>query len=79
MVLPNELPAAALDVAQAIARNPPIAVRMTRRLLRETQQVGLETALELSAALQSLAHMTQDHREAIAAFLAKRPPTFHGR
>jgi hypothetical protein len=28
--------------------------------------------------MQSLAHLTEDHREAIAAFFEKRPPQFKG-
>jgi len=34
--------------------------------------------LVLSAAMQSLAHATKDHKEAVTAFLDKRRPTFTG-
>ncbi|MDG1161985.1 MAG: enoyl-CoA hydratase, partial [Burkholderiales bacterium] len=36
----------------------------------------LESLLELSADLQSIAHKTDDHREAVHAFLEKRKPNF---
>jgi 1,4-dihydroxy-2-naphthoyl-CoA synthase len=32
--------------------------------------------LELSAAYQSLAHHTEDHQEAVAAFVEKRNPDY---
>jgi enoyl-CoA hydratase/carnithine racemase len=32
----------------------------------------------MAAAFQSLSHQTADHREAVAAFLEKRPPVFNG-
>ncbi|MBK4721572.1 hypothetical protein JJL56_22200 [Azospirillum sp. YIM DDC1] len=51
---------------------------MTRRLLREGQTVKLDTLLEMSAAMQALADATEDHKEAIAALLGKRPPRFIG-
>jgi enoyl-CoA hydratase/carnithine racemase len=75
----GELIAAAGAMARAVAANPPHAVRMTKRLLREAQTASLQAVLEMSAALQAVAHETSDHAEAIAAFQAKRPPVFQGR
>ncbi|QCP50341.1 crotonase/enoyl-CoA hydratase family protein [Trinickia violacea] len=71
-----ELMAAARAVAGRIAANPPHAVRMTKRLMREARTATLSTILELSAAAQALSHTTPDHAEAVAAFLAKRAPQF---
>ena len=51
---------------------------MTKRLLREGQTATLANILELSAAMQSLAHATRDNDEAIDAFLEKRAPRFTG-
>jgi len=73
-----ELMAEARKLAERIAANPPHAVRMTKRLIREGQNVQLATLLELSAAMQSLAHATADHKEAVAAFMEKRKPEFGG-
>lgn len=73
-----ELMNVARQVADKIAANPPHAVRMTKRLLREGQTATLPAILELSAAMQSLAHATRDNDEAIDAFLEKRPPRFTG-
>ncbi len=78
-VVPDaELLDAARALAGRIAANPPHAVRMTKRLLQEGQHTRLSTVLEMSAAMQSLAHATADHKEAVAAFLEKRKPTFTG-
>lgn len=78
VVADAELMTEARKLAQRIAVNPPHAVRMTKRLLREGRHVQLATLLELSAAMQSLAHATADHKEAVAAFIEKRKPEFDG-
>jgi enoyl-CoA hydratase/carnithine racemase len=54
-------------------------VRLTKRLLRESQRVDLRTSLEMSSAFQALAHHTEDHLEALDAFTEKRPPQYTGR
>ncbi|ADG78047.1 Enoyl-CoA hydratase/isomerase OS=Tsukamurella paurometabola (strain ATCC 8368 / DSM / CCUG 35730/ CIP 100753 / JCM 10117 / KCTC 9821 / NBRC 16120 / NCIMB 702349 / NCTC 13040) OX=521096 GN=Tpau_1419 PE=3 SV=1 [Tsukamurella paurometabola] len=79
VVEPDELLPAARDLAEQIAANPPQALRMTKRLLREGQHLSLDALLELSAAMQAIAHTTDDHREAVTAMLDKRPPEFTGR
>jgi enoyl-CoA hydratase/carnithine racemase len=79
VVAPDQVMAAAREVADKIAANPPHAVRMTKRLLREGQSATLANILEMSAAMQSLAHATRDNDEAIDAFLEKRPPRFTGK
>ena len=78
-VVPDEeLIDAAREVASRIAANPTHAVRMTKRLLRQASHQRLDTILDMSAAMQALAHATDDHREAISAMLQKRPPTYTG-
>lgn len=74
----SDLAAAARAVAGRIAANPPHAVRLTKRLLREGQTASLTSLLELSAALQALVHATVDHDEAVTAFLERREPLFCG-
>jgi len=78
VVEPEDLLAAAGALAERVAVNPPTALRMTKKLLREGQRVDLDTLLELSASLQALSHHTQDHREALSAFLERRPGNFTG-
>ena len=78
VVAPEELMQAAQTLAERIAANPGHAVRLAKRLLRESLHTRLDTLLELAAAYQALSHQTPDHREAVAAFLEKRPPVFGG-
>ena len=77
-------PAAILmDEARAMAarvcRQPPDVLRMTKKLMREGIGASFDTIMEMSAAAQALAHHTEDHAEAVAAFLEKRAPDYKGR
>jgi 2-(1,2-epoxy-1,2-dihydrophenyl)acetyl-CoA isomerase len=65
-------------LADRIICNPGRTLRLAKRLLREGQQQRLADVLELSAAFQAIAHETEDHREAVNAFLEKRAPRFCG-
>jgi enoyl-CoA hydratase/carnithine racemase len=58
---------AALDLARRIAANPPSALRMAKKLIRESQQASLQTILEMSAAFQALAHHDKPHEKAVGA------------
>jgi enoyl-CoA hydratase/carnithine racemase len=66
-------------LAGRICRQPPDALRMTKRMMRESQSVSFDTIMEMSAAMQSLVHLTEDHHEAVAAFFEKRPGDFKGK
>jgi len=76
VVPPEELMPAANALAARMAANPGHAVRLAKRLLRESLHTRLDTLLEMAAAYQALAHQTDDHREAVNAFLEKRAPVF---
>ena len=78
VVAPDDLMTAANEMAARIAVNPPSALRMTKKLIKESQHAQLESVLEMSASLQALAHQTKDHAEAVAAFVEKRKPEFTG-
>ncbi|MCC7166588.1 MAG: crotonase/enoyl-CoA hydratase family protein [Rhodospirillales bacterium] len=76
VVAPEMLMEEARRIAGRIAANPGRALRLTKRLMRESHNARLETVLELSAAYQALAHKTPGHKEAVEAFIEKRPPNF---
>jgi enoyl-CoA hydratase/carnithine racemase len=58
---------------------PPIPVSLTKSLIGRAGETSLETALERDAQAQATAVESEDHREAVAAYLEKRPPRFTGR
>jgi enoyl-CoA hydratase/carnithine racemase len=68
----------AMALAGRIAQNPPQAVRMTKRLLRESMHSRLDASLQVAASLQSMLQQLPDHLEAVKAFLEKRLPIFRG-
>jgi enoyl-CoA hydratase/carnithine racemase len=76
---PGDLLRHAQAIAARIAVNPGHATRLSKRLLRDGQDMTLKAVLELSAAYQALAHHTQDHEEAIDAFLERRAPRYQDR
>lgn len=78
VVEPGQLLGRALELAAQIASKPPRAVRMTKRLLKYAQRGSLPDFLDLSACFQGMAHHTDDHVEAINAFLEKRPGVYSG-
>lgn len=66
------------ELAEQIAANPPEALRLAKRLMREGQEQGLRQHLELAASLQAIAQHVPDHREAVSALFEKRQPMFGG-
>lgn len=72
----DQLMSAAMKLAERIAANPPHALRLTKRLIRDGLHSRLDAHLEMAAGMQALSHQTEHHREAVEAFLAKRQPQF---
>jgi enoyl-CoA hydratase/carnithine racemase len=54
----------------------PDAIFAEDRLLREGQQLSLDSLLDASASAQAIAHKSREHREAVTAFIEKRRPDF---
>jgi 2-(1,2-epoxy-1,2-dihydrophenyl)acetyl-CoA isomerase len=79
VVLTPDLAEEAAALAEQLASRPPLALAWTKRLLRRSQTATLDEMLELEAQLQRAAVATDDHREGVEAFLAKRAPRFEGR
>jgi enoyl-CoA hydratase/carnithine racemase len=72
VVAPEALMPSARELAARIAANSGPALRMTKQLLRQAQTARLDETLQLSAALQALAHHTAEHDASVAAFFAQR-------
>lgn len=75
----DEVDAFVAEWAARLAAGPPIALAMTKRMLNQSFAHGLEEALDAEGLSQTVNSGTADTAEAIAAFLQKRDPTFHGR
>ena len=68
----------ALEWCRRIAAGPPIAMRLMKENLNRALVADLATALDAEAPNMIRSMSTADHREAAAAFVEKRPPTFTG-
>lgn len=71
--------AAALALVDEIAANAPLAVAQIKRSVDLGLAQSLTDGLKLEAALFGELFRTEDVREGVAAFLAKRRPEFKGR
>lgn len=66
----------ALELAQQIAANSPVAIRAAKQAIRHGAGIGLTAALDVEDAAWRKAAMSPDRREGIAAFNEKRPPVW---
>ncbi|MEW6208362.1 MAG: enoyl-CoA hydratase-related protein [Acidobacteriota bacterium] len=74
-----ELMSKAREWAERLADGPPIAIRMTKRMMYKQQTMELENALEDAALSIMVTNYTEDVKEGTAAFHEKRKPVFKGR
>ena len=65
--------------AERLAAGPPIAIRITKRMMYKQLTMSLDNALEDAALGTMVANYTEDVKEGIAAFHEKRPPKFKGK
>jgi len=79
-VLPQqEVMPAAMELARRLAQGPTKAIRWTKLCLNKRLREEINLILDASLALEGLSAATEDHREAVRAFLEKRAPQFKGR
>lgn len=79
-VVPDaELMTTARAWAERLAAGPPIAIRMTKRMMYKQQTMDLENALEDAALSVMVTNYCEDVKEGTAAFHEKRQPQFKGR
>ena len=75
---PEELSAAALAVAQKLITGPTFAHAMTKKMLHQEWNMGLDEAIEAEAQAQAICMQTQDMHRAYHAFVKKEKPVFEG-
>lgn len=79
-VVPDaELMQTARQWAERLAEGPPIAIRITKRMMYKQQTMDLANALEDAALAVMVTNYTEDVKEGTAAFHEKRKPNFKGK
>ena len=78
LVPPEQLLAAAMDLAKSIATGPTFAHAMTKKQLHHEWSMGVDEAIEAEAQAQAICMQTEDFARAYRAFAAKEKPVFEG-
>ena len=69
---------AAMQAAQSLATGPTAAHAVTKKMLHEEWNAGIDQAIEMEAQAQASLMQSKDFRRAYAAFVAKQKPVFEG-
>ena len=69
----------AIELAQVIARRPPIAARLGKQAVLAAEETALSAGLDHERRLYEIAMATEDRVEGMSAFIEKRKPQFRGR
>lgn len=75
----SELMHRAKELAQKLAKKPPLALAASKRAINFGREVDLNRGLEDEAEEFGQLFATADKKEGVAAFLEKRKPQFQGR
>lgn len=75
----DQVAVATRELANRIVNEPPLAVQVTKRAMRDSQTSDLKTSQDYAIAMLRLLANTEDFGEAFKAFIEKRPPQFKGR
>ena len=75
---PEELLAEAQALARSLAEGPTFAHGMTKKMLQQEWNMGVDEAIEAEAQAQAICMATNDFHRAYHAFVAKQKPVFEG-
>jgi enoyl-CoA hydratase len=75
---PGQALAAALELAEAIAANGPVAVAAAKEVLGFAAEVGEQEAWERQAPINEAIGRSEDAKEGALAFVEKRAPQWTG-
>ena len=76
IVSPDRLMEIAMAAASKLASKPPLALRETKRLMKQADYERIDSALRAEARVFAQCLQSQEAREAFAAFFEKRKPDF---
>ena len=68
----------AVETAKELAAGPTLAHAMTKKMLHQEWDVGVDQAIDMEAQAQAELMLTKDFHRAYEAFAAKRKPVFEG-
>ncbi|MDU4421349.1 MAG: 2-(1,2-epoxy-1,2-dihydrophenyl)acetyl-CoA isomerase PaaG [Raoultella sp.] len=74
-----ELADTSRQLARHLATQPTFGLGLIKKALQVSETNGLDAQLDLERDYQRLAGRSDDYREGVSAFLAKRPPQFSGK
>jgi len=74
-----ELDAEVTELARTIAAQPPLAIRGVKAAIRAAGELEVAAGLRVEAEHQAACLVSDDLKEAMAAFAAQRPPRYEGR
>ena len=75
----GEALAKAMELADRVCANAPVAVRETRKIVRDATMAPDDVGWKMSAEGMMKAMQSEDFKEGLTAFIEKRPPTWTGR
>ena len=75
----DQLASATSELATKLANGPTVAYGSVRQSIAYSATHTLAESLEFEAGKMRLTGDTEDHRNAVASFVAKEKPTFHGK
>jgi enoyl-CoA hydratase len=79
VVEPSELMEKCKTIAGTIAKRSPTAIALAKRAIYEGVEMSQFEGLRLESELFGKAFASEDKKEGVSAFIAKRPPEFSGR
>lgn len=79
VTLANELMQQVKSFARRLVNSPPLALRLIRRGVYQCAEMDLESSLELTSSNMAVTRTSDDHKEAVSAYLEKRKPVYRGK